>query len=397
MYPVGRFNNSLPTSLSKINLDFISYFGDPVGFWVPCNGPENKLYDFSRYKNTGTFNGNLTTAQVNFASIYKSWNGNGTNSYINIPSATKIPQGSHARTLMSFVYLRSIASGNNSSFITQVPVVGGNQGFTFQAALIGGNYYLFTDGVNIGNNITINTNIPPLNSWHHYALVFDGSFGWKYYFDGKLTLSGSFSVAINTISNDIKLMGRTEAVNTGYLDGMQAYSVMWPYAFTDSKIKSAYNSFLYGEPFQIFQPSVFEHYYPLSTVTTLHLTSKSFIFSSSFAQESVSRKVLAESISQTYLRANMSLIKNLSSQSLDQTESNSNNKIQRGLSSQSIEQTELTGLVSINQKLASQFISQSIGKGDYTTQISTKFELLSMRRYSSQYFVQGGTVEDTGQ
>jgi hypothetical protein len=101
-------------------------------------------------------------------------------------------------------------------------------------ALQGGVTYLFTDGRNSNNNISVTgTQIPSLNAWHHIVFVFDGVSSWSYYLDGALSKSGSFPTAINTLSRELVIGARIPVNSTtdtayadfdGFLDEVRIYN-----------------------------------------------------------------------------------------------------------------------------------------------------------------------------
>jgi RHS repeat-associated protein len=165
----------------------------PAAYWRLGEGSGTSAADAGPNGNTGTYSGAYTLAQpgaLHDPSTAASFNGSGKVT----TGVTGIPAGTTARTVEAW-----IMPNGSSGTILAINAASG-QKFVVQAALIGSSWYLFTDGINGANNLTLSgTEIPPLGVWSHVAFVFDGSANtWHYYLNGVATKSGTFGVAINT-------------------------------------------------------------------------------------------------------------------------------------------------------------------------------------------------------
>ncbi len=129
----------------------------------------------------------------------------------------------------------------------------------------------------------------------------------------------------------------------------------------------------------------------------INLESTAFAESFSYVEINLSRVLNSTGFSLSDLLAEISVKRNLSSIGLSLSDSISQETILRPLDSESISQAKDRAEISIERLLTSEILSSSLAKGQFTTQLYTKFEVLSYRRYSSQYFVQSGSVNDSGQ
>jgi cysteine-rich repeat protein len=197
---------------------------DLSAYWKGDEGEDSTANDSTTYNNSGALQNGAgwtsATAPTTFANPF-AFSLDGEDDYVLAGDTTGLPSGSSARTIALWVNrdnatpdhqgtLVALGNGNtpDQKFILQV----GNEPAP-------GPTYLFTDGINSPNNIQISgAEIPSAGMWHHVAFTFDGVNAWQYYLDGTLTKSGSFPVAINTVTNDVELGSRHDVV-TGYLDG----------------------------------------------------------------------------------------------------------------------------------------------------------------------------------
>ncbi|MBI3332417.1 hypothetical protein HYZ99_05710 [Candidatus Peregrinibacteria bacterium] len=141
----------------------------------------------------------------------------GTNDYVLVPDSTGIPAGATARTIA--LWADRDALSTQGSLVALGNADDGTQKFILQLGTVAGNTYLFTDGINSANNITLTGSQIPAAGWHHMAFVYDGVTSWRYYLDGALSKSGSFTVPINTNTNDVELGSRHDNAFDGFFDG----------------------------------------------------------------------------------------------------------------------------------------------------------------------------------
>jgi len=185
-----------------------------VGQWDFNEGTGSSVYDSSGNGNTGTITGSTwETNQSNCISDY-CLNFNGSDQYIQKASPSGLPSGQSARTISAWIYPNNVNPGGvivalNDSTAT-------SQSFIFQLGFWSPNTYLFTDGKNSSNNITVSsTEIPLVGKWSNMIFIFDGDSGWKYYLNGELKKQGTFTVQINTVVNNLSVGRRGDGGNTG--------------------------------------------------------------------------------------------------------------------------------------------------------------------------------------
>lgn len=174
-----------------------------VGAWAPCLGPTGAtLRDWSGFQNHGALtmpagvgwavNGGryaLTHDGIDDAAI--------------VASNTATPTGGNPRTLA--IWFNQTTRTSNSALVA----IGNwnlGQVFCVQLFLSAGDVYLFTDGLNGGNNITLTgAEIPELGVWNHLAFTFATGGAWSYYLNGRVVKSGTFPTTINTGSSTIQI------------------------------------------------------------------------------------------------------------------------------------------------------------------------------------------------
>ena len=121
-------------------------------------------------------------------------------------SPPNFPTGQNPRTLCGWINPYSNASTSNDGAFMSLGTTGSGQTFTFTPINLNGTYYIFTDSVNVGNNMTcLLSQLPPAGVWSHIALTFDGGSAWAYYVNGVLIKNGTFGVTINTTQTGIEI------------------------------------------------------------------------------------------------------------------------------------------------------------------------------------------------
>lgn len=161
-------------------------------------------YDFKNkatYPGTGTSTNNLSSTSypgtINGGAVFNSagyFTFDGSNDYIINSSVSGLPTGNTARTIELWAYPIS----NTNCWVQLGTGGGGNQVYIFQSYQISSLIYLFTDGVNSNNNLTISgSQVPTLNQWNHLVFQNNGQ-SWNYYKNGSSVASGTFPTTINT-------------------------------------------------------------------------------------------------------------------------------------------------------------------------------------------------------
>ena len=147
--------------------------------------------DLSGNRNNGILTNGPTYNSANNGSIVF----DGVDDFVINSSTTNIPVGNSSRTIQCWVYPKS----DTNSFVQLGTGGGGNQVYILSFYNISGTRYLFTDGINVANNLTISgSQLPTLNAWSHITFGNSGQ-NWFYYLNGVLQRSGTFSVTLNTI------------------------------------------------------------------------------------------------------------------------------------------------------------------------------------------------------
>jgi cysteine-rich repeat protein len=192
-----------------------------VGYWKGDENTGSSAADSTTINNVGALqNGtawSTDTPVLAFTST-SAFSFDGINDYVLVNDTTNVPTGSDARSIA--LWLKQDTIGNQATLVSLGNGNTGNQRFIVQVSDVGGTYYLFTDGINGGNNISISGGeVPSTGAWHHIAFTMDGFGNWKYYLDGSFVKGGTFPVAIDTMTNKVEIGSRHDSA-TGYFDGL---------------------------------------------------------------------------------------------------------------------------------------------------------------------------------
>ncbi|MDD5055377.1 MAG: ice-binding family protein [Candidatus Peribacteraceae bacterium] len=213
-------SSSVSSSSSSSDTSCLPADEDLVGYWKFDESDSSLAIDSTTYNNQGAVSGAApggAGAPVSYTNTTK-LSFDGVSNQVNVTDVTGLPSGNGARTVVLWMNqavmqqqstLVSLGSGNtpDQKFIVQMGT-----------EPAGGPTYLFTDGINEPNNITVTgTEIPGIG-WHHVAFSYDGAGNWEYYLDGLLKKSGVFPVAINTVTNAAIVGARNDAVS-GFFNG----------------------------------------------------------------------------------------------------------------------------------------------------------------------------------
>lgn len=157
-------------------------------------------------------------------------------------STSNIPTGNSNRTIQCWAYPKT----DINCFIQLGTSGGGNQVYIVQyynyPFPVVGTLYLFTDGINISNNITITgSQLPILNAWNYITFGNSGQ-NWFYYLNGKSTLSGTWPTTLNTIGQKYIVGRRDEASPYGYVNGNISQVSIYNRALSADEILQNFNS-----------------------------------------------------------------------------------------------------------------------------------------------------------
>jgi len=169
----------------------------PVGYWRLGEASGTTAVD-EMAANAGAYVGaptlgvtGLLTGDLNTAVTL-----NGTTQYVSAGVAG-MPAGATLRTIAAWIN-PSTYSGTTGGTIFGLNAASA-QKFYVQCRTNTGTTLLFTDGVNVANNVSLTgAQIPPAGSASFVAFVLTSPTTYQYYLNGVLTLSGTFGVAINT-------------------------------------------------------------------------------------------------------------------------------------------------------------------------------------------------------
>jgi len=397
----------LPDPTQKLSSDFIRNFGRLALLTTPSK-LQLAAADFSGNKNFGTLNGGVTVQASGWGVFGQAWRfpgSSGSYATVTLPGFTSLNDMS--------VHVVFSADAFAQPRFTRLIEQGGNNSWTLDFSQVTAGSGQLTAMVNGTSQVTTSASL--LDGKTHLAsFTLAGGTVVALYIDGVLigTATSASSPSSPTASINIGRYG-----GGGYnLTGSIYFVSIFQRVHSAGQVSSLYNALRTGKPFPLFEPDYLLIDEP-STGTTINLTAKSFVFSSSNSQENISRPLNSKEISPSDSQANITFTRNLrsdiesqsfsssatsilrpiNSQATSQSESNSQKSLKQSLNSQILVQSSSLAETSIKKELNSTSLSQSLGDGNYTTQISTKFSVLSYRRYSSQYFVQSGSINDDGQ
>ena len=209
------------------------------GLVLALDAANNKSYpgsgtswnDLSGNSNTGTLTNGPTFSNANGGIIVL----DGTNDYIIDSSTTNIPTGSSSRTIQMWIYPRT-----DTCPLVQLGM-SGNQVYIMSFFNSAGTLYLFTDGVNVANNIIFSgSNLPTLNAWNHMTFGNSGQ-NWFYYLNGVPKLLGTWSVTLNTVGQKY-VIGYRDDVFVGTTNGNISQTFVYNRALNENEILQNYNA-----------------------------------------------------------------------------------------------------------------------------------------------------------
>jgi hypothetical protein len=152
----------------------------------------------------------------------------GSDDYFTRSNPTGLPTGSAARTITMWVNPATACNVAGGTLLQYGNNGGAGQEYIFQCGLSGGVTYIFTDGVNVANNMTLSSTsqAPSVGAWSHLAFTFDGVANWVYYLNGVAVRNGNFGTAINTVTPLVLNIG----------DGLDTARPNWPGGIDDVRI-----------------------------------------------------------------------------------------------------------------------------------------------------------------
>ncbi len=164
----------------------------------------------------------------------------GASSYISSPG-NGLPTGGQSRTYSAWVFPVSYTGPNGIIIYAGNSSSPPNQSFCLYQTEISGLYYIFSDGYNGDNNLTVPIqDLAVLNEWSFICFTLDGS-KYSYYLNGTLRLTGNFIVPINTNGTSF-VVGNRQDSYVGYWDGQIDEVGVWNRALSSDEVFKLYNN-----------------------------------------------------------------------------------------------------------------------------------------------------------
>jgi len=226
----SRFNSTNSTTLITsglvLNLDAGNINSYP--------GSGTTWYDLSGNNNNGVLTNGPTFSSENGGSIVF----DGTNDYVIDDPTINMPLGSSSRTICVWAYLNNYSS---NTFI-HIGTSSGGQRYIFQVSTGGAIIYIFTDGLNENNNVSItDAQKPSLNAWNHLTFKNDGQ-NYEYFLNGVSQKTGTFGTTLNTVTQRYVVGNRDDYAGTP-LNGRIATVSVYNRALSSAEVLQNYNVF----------------------------------------------------------------------------------------------------------------------------------------------------------
>lgn len=364
---------------TKLSSGFFKNFPIPIGLWCPSK-LNNVAVDFNPLKkNFGTLNGGVTVVPGGFGVLGQRWQFDGT--VKSIQHSSSLLSGL-AKCTFVFALTPTAVDTTQYGFFSKSDATSNtycdgiigviSSGDVFFRIGNASNEYVYTAGG------TVAAGAPSL-----LCLVYDGTLTGatnilKIYVNGTVrsTTSGGGTPTSTIPTNSFTLtVGRyfDQGVNDKpFKGGISLYTIISD-ALSPAQVSSLYNALLTGEPYPIFEPDILYIDSP-STTTTINLTSKSFVFTSSNSQESVQRPLSSQEESQTDSLANITFTRPLNSKEESQTFSTVATSILRPSNSKAVSLTEVSAARSLKILYSSIAVSQAFANGKFIVESLVSLE-----------------------
>lgn len=188
---------------------------DNVVLLLHCDNDNNSasFRDSSGYNKTVTANGNVkqSNAQIKFGPTSAYFDG--TDDYLSLSSSADFQIFNSNFTIETWIYYSS-TSGNKCVF--EIYSATNNRA---NVSLVDGNFVYYTEVIGVGSGILITASAPAINTWHHIALVKNGSTITLYIngIDSGSTTSTRYPTA-SSLDLRIGVTSATTSDFAGYLD-----------------------------------------------------------------------------------------------------------------------------------------------------------------------------------
>ena len=146
---------------------------------------------------------------------------------------------SNKMTISFWMNQKEIVEGENLGLVSLDSSSYGSKSI-IQFAKLNGENHLFTDAINIANNLVLSQDkMPVLNQWNHVIFIIDDQ-NYSYYLNGKPMLTGKFNNYLSSSINNIQI-GRRSDQATGYYTGLIDELVIWGRVLSADEILNMYN------------------------------------------------------------------------------------------------------------------------------------------------------------
>jgi len=149
---------------------------------------------------------------------------------------TGLPEGGSARTVVVWSKRTTVAGGALLAFNAA-----SGQKYILSDQQVTGTNFVFTDGVNAPNNITVsNAQRAQIGNIVLHGFTLDGSDNWEYYLNGEMISSGTFSTPINTATITSVTIGERLDFSAPFSGDIYTAGE-WDYGLTSTQMKDLYN------------------------------------------------------------------------------------------------------------------------------------------------------------
>jgi hypothetical protein len=215
-----------------------------LGFGVDSNGTSIIVDNVSVSPLWTDLSGRGNNVILTNGPTYSSANGgsivfDGVDDFVINSSTSGIPTGNSSRTIQFWVYPKT----DTNNFIQLGTGGGGNQVYIVEYYNLTGTRYLFSDGINSANNLTISgVQLPTLNTWNHITFGNSGQ-NWFYYVNAVSRASGTWSTTLNTIGQKVLIGKRDDYLPTpGNINGNIAQVSIYNRALSAAEIQQNFNA-----------------------------------------------------------------------------------------------------------------------------------------------------------
>lgn len=203
-----------------------------VGAWAPCLGPTGlTLHDWSGYRTNATLTNMDASSDWVVSQGRYALDLDASNDYL----VTGNAQFSTAENIaISFTLIqRTRATGVNSAVFD---ITSSSRSFILQQADVGGNIFLFTDGVDGSNNITLSgSEVPTLNRVNHLVFQFIGT-SYQWWINGVMQKAGSIAGRFGAQATAVNIGRRVSGV-LGFTDMLLFDAAIYKRSLVSHEIK----------------------------------------------------------------------------------------------------------------------------------------------------------------